>query len=99
MRHSLNPSRLPGIVETLMDDHNHFTCHKTIDYSKDTNDDGTRPFQEGNQMCFGAMTYLDKVGRPNIAMRLGMLTGKLSREQLERCHSIIVNPDEIGEDH
>ncbi len=65
----LQPGRVEGIATSLIeDDHSHFSCHKTLSGSR-------KKIGPGESMCAGSMIYLQKVGRMNVAMRLGIITG------------------------
>lgn len=62
----LRPGRLDQIVSDLVaNDHSSFICHKTL----------SRRGHDNESMCAGAATYLAKVGRPNIQMRLATAFG------------------------
>jgi hypothetical protein len=77
----LRPGRLAGIVRGLVkNDHEWFHCHKDA-YAK-------RP---KNRLCTGAMVYLLKIGQPNLAMRLGAITGMLDYEALRAQFGDIID--------
>jgi hypothetical protein len=71
----LNPGRVEGIIEDLLvDDHSSFYCHKTVHNDKsggEWDEEGEYHATGKESMCAGAMIYLEKVGRPNVPMRLG----------------------------
>lgn len=73
--HTLNEGRLDGIKEHLIgNDMNTFHCHKTLSgewsYEGDYEHNGKESF------CMGAMAWLYKQGRFNIAMRLAAMDKK-----------------------
>ncbi|MNY85798.1 hypothetical protein D3C78_19980 [compost metagenome] len=87
MNKSLHPERLSEITEELLkDDHNSFSCHKTVNYD-DTSD------KTNEQQCFGSMVYLQKIGRPNVAMRLAYMTKHLDYDTVKQyADKIIEDP-------
>ena len=94
--------RLESIIETLMDDRNHFLCHKTVHNEKtggDWNEDEEGGYlPSGNEsQCVGSMIYLLKANRANISMRLGFITQKLSFDDLLRQSDKIIEPKEGNE--
>lgn len=101
---SLEPGRLDGIIENLLsDDWSNFQCHKTVHHSKTGghwDDDGHYTPSGKEAMCAGAAIYLEKTGRPTVAMRLGMLTGTYSRDEyMTHKDQVIDPPEEPGHAH
>lgn len=91
----LAPGRLEGIVNGLMeDDHSTFHCHKTVHSRKggEFDDDGMYHASGNEAMCFGAASYLMKIGRPTIGMRLGIITGSVPRTFWNDQAGIIIEP-------
>jgi hypothetical protein len=85
----LAPGRVDGIIENLVtDDWSHFQCHKTVHHPKtggewvDTNE-GSQYVSSGREaMCAGAVIYLEKLGRPNVPMRMGRMIGVYQPDKL-----------------
>lgn len=57
-----------------------FQCHKTVDYSQETDEglSGDKP-----QQCVGLMAILHREGRPNQIMQIAERTGFLKPEELD----------------
>ena len=55
-----------------------FQCHKTVDYSGDEPDVGSKP-----QQCAGLMALLRNVGIPNQIMQVGERLGALNPDDLD----------------
>jgi hypothetical protein len=89
MLHTLDPGRIEGIVESLHEDFP-FRCHKTIDYQKE-DDEGSIPFEEGNNLCAGSLIYLQKCGKTNTPMQLGERLGWFDPTKLEG-HELVIDP-------
>lgn len=87
--------RLEGIVNGLIDDdHSTFQCHKTV-HSRtggEFDDDGEYHASGNEAMCFGAATYLMKVVRPTVGMRLAFMTGTVPASKWDDTAGLIVEP-------
>lgn len=96
----LSPGRLEGIITTLMDDQNHFLCHKTVYNAKtggNRNEDTGRYEHSGEEsQCVGSMVYLLKTGRPNVSMRLGAALKILSYDEMEAQSDLIISPESLN---
>jgi len=69
----LNEGRVDSIKEKLREsDEESFTCHKTA-YNLNNEMDSSEP--QAPKMCYGAFKYLQKIGKPNIMMRLAKSMG------------------------
>ncbi|WP_182102504.1 hypothetical protein [Niallia taxi] len=95
----LAKGRLDGIVQELVEKDMDFTCHKTIDYKSQMVEttDGDEEFvkdYERNQHCAGALIFLEKMDRPNQAMRLGERLGLYNRFELEG-HELVIEPENM----
>lgn len=95
----LRPGRLEGIIHGLVsDDTTTFHCHKTVHGKQGgqwiEHDNGESTYVPSNKesMCAGAMAYLEKVGRPNIIMRIGQMTGHYHPDQLAGCLDDVIEP-------
>lgn len=83
--------RLREITRELdEDDHSTFTCHKTLDYSYERPQDHKK---EKQQHCAGAMIYLQKQGRANIAMRMAHFFGMMDINKLDMSADVIERGD------
>lgn len=80
----LGTARREGIAADLSDDHSAFFCHKTTRFDED----GIHLPHENEQHCAGAMLVLEKLGRPNIPMRIAQLVGIYSPEQLQEWDAV-----------
>lgn len=91
----LAPGRLEGIIAGLVeDDLSTFQCHATVHCEKggEWTEDGYQP--SGHEaMCAGAAAYLWKIGRPTVAMRIGLAIGACSTEDWARNEAVIINPE------
>lgn len=92
----LTVGRLAGIIKTLLeDDYSTFQCHKTVHNERtggEWDDDGNYVSSGQESMCAGAMIYLEKVGRPTVAMRLGRAFGAYEPDVLEPHFSAVIDP-------
>ncbi len=89
----LSPGRMEGIINGLLaDDMSTFPCHKTLDYanSERWDEDGGYTSTGREAMCAGAAALLWQRGMPNVAMRLGILTGTLNIADLEEIQAEII---------
>jgi hypothetical protein len=77
------PGRLDGIVETLVsDDRSAFHCHKTVHNGRtggEWDEEGNYAASGHESMCAGAMIYLEKLGRPTLRMRVGLVLACIRR--------------------
>lgn len=88
----LRPGRIEEIMERIEDDTIIFPCHKTVRYDKANDDEeSVVPFMDSSA-CAGAMIYLAKIGRPNIAMRLGARMGLISEADLMAQSDKVIDP-------
>lgn len=91
----LAPGRLEGVVNGLIeDDRSTFQCHKTVHSPKggEFDDDGKYHASGNEAMCYGAASYLMKIGRPTIGMRLGIITGYVPRSFWDDHAGLIIDP-------
>lgn len=92
----LAPTRLQGIIQSLItDDHTNFPCHKSVHHPQGgewTEDGDYKP--SGNEIfCAGAMIYLEKVGRPSVAMRLARMHGRYDKTATMANASMVIDPE------
>lgn len=91
----LSPGRLESIIQDITEnDMVTFRCHKTV-CSKtggDWDDEGNYHPSGRESMCAGAAAYLMKVGRPNVAMRVGFVTGIIRPEDWDDAKEMIIDP-------
>lgn len=98
----LMPGRLEGIVKDLLeDDTSTFTCHKTLKAVPEPVDDEDGPlprrvYQEGEKMCAGAATYLQKQGRPSIGMRYALMMGSIPPDQWSDAEPLVIDTLDIS---
>lgn len=94
----LRPGRLQGIIDGLVnDDMSNFQCHKTVHHPKtggSWSEEGGYKASGKECMCAGAMIYLEKAGRPTVAMRLGSAVGLYDRRELEPAFDEVIDPPE-----
>ncbi|SEU40224.1 hypothetical protein SAMN03159335_06239 [Burkholderia cepacia] len=91
----LAPGRLDGIIGTLVeDDHSTFQCHKTVHGPQggEWDDEGKYHASGNESMCAGAMIYLEKLGRPTVAMRLGRVFGVYNPDRLRTAFADVIDP-------
>lgn len=88
----LRPGRLQGIVnDLLVDDWSSFSCHKTVYPDHEAGSSSNQPTTR-ESMCAGAAIYLQKVGRPSVAMRLAQSVGILNPKDLDAQASTVIDP-------
>lgn len=74
----LNGERAREIAEAVANDNRTFTCHKHLHGEREEDDEGDENYSPGraDQMCAGAMAFVEKLKAPNqmlqIAERLGL---------------------------
>lgn len=95
MRHSLMPGRLEDIISDLLsNDYKNFRCHKTIDYAnQDESGELIRSPEE--QLCYGSMIFLQKIGRPSVIQRFGYVTGEINFKEITEQMATVVDPEDI----
>jgi hypothetical protein len=89
----LAPGRLTGIIRDLLtDDGSTFQCHKTVhsDRGGEWSDDGDYVPSGDESMCAGAAAFLMKNGRPNIAMRLGFMSGIIKPDHWDKAKPLVI---------
>lgn len=96
----LAPGRLEGIIKNLIDDdYSTFQCHKTVHNNKtggEWDDEGIYHASGQESMCVGAMIYLEKVGRPTVAMRMARAFGVYDPKLLLDSFGAVINPTTDG---
>ncbi|MCD5327887.1 hypothetical protein ACFFU8_09365 [Chromobacterium piscinae] len=94
----LEPGRLKGIIDDLVkNDHAPFQCHKTVHNCRtggSWDDDGKYSASGHEAWCAGAMIYLEKLGRPNVGMRLGRMFGLYDPDCLQSSFDDVIDPTE-----
>jgi hypothetical protein len=70
----LGKERSEGIINHLLEDDGHFTCHETIKHGKQ---------KINEQHCAGAMILLEKNNHPNQAMRIAERLRLYNRHELD----------------
>ena len=91
----LEAGRLDGIVAGLLnDDCSTFQCHKTVHSALGGDwDDGGNYIPSWNEsMCVGAMIYMEKIGRPTVAMRIARVTGDYRPDKQAGYYGEIIEP-------
>jgi hypothetical protein len=92
----LQPGRLAGIVEGLLSgEHTTFHCHKTVHNERlggEWDDEGNYQPSGQESMCAGAAIYLEKLGRPTVAMRLGVSYGIYDPERSKPSYPDVIQP-------
>ncbi len=92
----LHPGRLEKIIQTLCDDdRSTFHCHKTVHNARtggEWDDDGHYHASGKESMCAGAIIFLEKMGRPTVAMRLGRVLGIYDPELLKPNYEHVIEP-------
>lgn len=96
----LNEGRLQGIVNDLVEnDLSTFYCHKTVHSPKGGtwDDDEATYAPSGNEfMCAGAASYLMKIGRPTVQMRLGFSLKLANPSDWESSYDLVIDHSEIN---
>ena len=84
----LEPGRVEGIVADLLaDDWSSFDCHKTVHDARtggNWEEDGRYTRSGLESPCAGAMGVLWRMGQPSVQMRLALLAGHVTIEDLDR---------------
>lgn len=89
----LERGRLAGIVKDLHDDYNHFLCHKTVHHPKggEWDDDGGYTPSGEESVCIGATAFMMRQGYIPIVLRLALMRGEISREEIEAVYPELVH--------
>lgn len=91
----LRPGRVEAIVDGLIrNDQSTFHCHKTVHGPKGGGD-GELTGEES--YCTGSMIYLQKIGQPNVAMRMGAGLKMFKPDDLAAQYDVVL--DEIPINH
>lgn len=92
----LTPGRIKGIIDTLVSDHHStFHCHKTVHNGRtggEWDDEGNYVASGDENMCAGAMIYLEKLGRPTVGMRVGRVLRMYSPDDLTPHFEAVLDP-------
>lgn len=75
----LDPKRYKEISEHLLDRGENFVCHKTVDYS----DDSDTPCLDETRTCAGAMIWMQHQGKPNQMMQVMERLGAFDPSRLD----------------
>lgn len=85
----LRPGRVEAIVDGLIrNDQSTFHCHKTVHGPKGGGD-GELTGEES--YCTGSMIYLQKIGQPNVAMRLGAGLKMFKPDDLAAQYDVVID--------
>ncbi len=95
----LHEDRVPGIIESLLDESaTGFSCHKTVHHSKTggdwvENEDGEEVYENSGkeQQCAGALIVLEKMGRPTQLMQIMGRLGVYNPEQLIASYEAVID--------
>lgn len=98
----LAPGGLEGIVSGLLtDDLSTPHCYKTVHNDRtggEWDEDGECHASGQESMCAGAIIYLEKLGRPTVAMRLGVALGMYNPAKLAASHADVIDPPSCVKD-
>jgi hypothetical protein len=85
----LRPGRVEAIVDGLIrNDQSTFHCHKTVHGPKGGGD-GELTGEES--YCTGALIYLQKIGQPNVAMRMGAGLKMFKPDDLAAQYDVVID--------
>jgi hypothetical protein len=92
----LRAGRLEGIIKFLLeDDHNLFPCHKTVvRVSDDIEEDGVDQTNGEASACAGALSYLVKLGRVPVAMRIADRIKLINIDDWDAIGDLTIDPDQ-----
>lgn len=92
----LRAGRLEGIIEFLLeDDNNLFPCHKTVvRISDDLDEDGVDKTNGEASACAGALSYLVKLGRIPVAMRIADRLQLINIDDWDALSDVTIDPDQ-----
>ena len=76
---SLQPGRLEGIIQDLLDDDTgSFVCHKTLTTERMT--------------CAGAVAVMSKLGRLPVIARLGLVMDVITTDDIHASAAMVIDP-------
>jgi hypothetical protein len=89
MGKSLSTTRMTDIIQDLLsNDRKTFACHKTINYGVD---EPARKHDK-EQLCYGSMIYLQKIGHPHISQRLAYSMNILDYNKIVEDANLVIDP-------
>lgn len=91
----LRPGRVEGIIEGLAkDDSTMFPCHKTIKSTGvEMDEDGNDVVVGEGNVCAGSLSYLIKMGRIPVGMRLAHSLKLINIDDWEKIGELTLDPD------
>lgn len=100
----IRAARVRELERGLVGEQATFSCHKTVDYDRDDEDepaDEDRAYtpSESDQQCAGAMILLMKIGAPNQLMRIYARFGGLDLDKLDMQAPVYDTFDEMYRAH
>jgi hypothetical protein len=92
----LRPGRLEGIIKFLLeDDHHLFPCHKTVERTSDDIEvDGVCETNGEASACAGALSYLVKLGRIPVPMRVMHSLQLINIDDWDALGDLTIEPDQ-----
>lgn len=89
IRPYLHGARAQEIVDSMIQHDGYFPCHKTIEHD----DEGEGVVLDTSQHCAGATILLEKIDRPNQAMRFFERLGHYDRTALDMDSPVFDTPE------
>jgi hypothetical protein len=92
----LRPGRLEGVIQFLLEDDSHlFPCHKTVERtSDDVEEDGVYEINAEASACAGALSYLVKLGRIPVGMRVAHSLKLINIDDWDALGDLTIEPDQ-----
>lgn len=95
VRPYISVERVREIFAAIIERDNHFSCHKTVDYSQEDESGETVPKTGHSSVCAGAAILQDKCGRPSVMVRMGYALRSIPRDHFDMAAPVYDSPEEM----
>lgn len=96
----LGKARAEELVEEIIEGDGFFSCHKTVTYDGEWDEEVEAPLEECNQFCAGALILAQKVGEnANRNIRLALRLGLFTMEEMRGGELIFDTSEEFINHH
>lgn len=95
VRPYISADRVREIFAAIIDRDNHFSCHKTVDYSHEDSEGETVPQTCHSSVCAGAAILQEKIGRPSVMVRMGYALKSIPLDHLDKAAPVYDSPEDM----
>lgn len=93
MRPYISADRVREIFAAIVERDNHFSCHKTVDYSQEDESGETVPKTGHSSVCAGAAILQEKIGRPSVMVRMGYALKSIPLNHYDMAAPVYDSPE------